>query len=266
MSGSIPIEAGGVQALARALDLLEHMAKASEGSSLSHLSEVSGLPGPTTHRLLRTLVQRGYVRQLPSRRYALGPCCISLAERATQLMGSWARPHLERLVDGSGETANMAMLDGNFAVYVAQVPSRYSVRMFIEVGRRAYPHASGVGKAILSQLSEQAVRDIIGRIGMPPLTDRSMQHIDELLVELQRIRARGYAVDDGEQEVGVRCLAVPVPLTSSPVAISISGPASRVTLEKAPVIVPLLQSVAVALGAELAGHKDQAAPATGKPA
>ena len=248
-----PPNGGSVQALDRALNLLEHLAGATEGTSLSHLSQASGLPQPTIHRLLRTLVRRGYARQLPSRRYALGPNCVQLGERASHFLGAWTRPYLEQLVESVGETANLAMLDGDLVVYVAQAPSRHSMRMFNEVGRRVYPHCTGVGKAILSQLPEDVVRDIVARTGMPAMTERTITDIEELISELAQIRDRGYAVDNGEQEVGVRCFALPVPGAPKPTAISISGPVPRVTLSSARAIVPLLRSAADAVAGALGG-------------
>lgn len=125
---------GGVQSLERAFDLLERMADAGGEVGLSELSASSGLPLPTIHRLMRTLVACGYVRQQPNRRYALGPRLIRLGESASRLLGTWARPYLARLVEETGETANMALLDGDEIVYVAQVPSKHSMRMFTEVG------------------------------------------------------------------------------------------------------------------------------------
>ena len=130
--------AGGVQSLDRAFGLLELMADAGGEMPLSQLSAHSGLPLPTIHRIVRTLVASGYVRQLPSRTYALGPRLIRLGESASRMLGTWARPVLVDLVEVVGETANMAMIDGDRAVYVAQVPSRHSMRMFTEVGRRVH--------------------------------------------------------------------------------------------------------------------------------
>ena len=243
--------AGGVQSVERVFDLLERLADAGGELGLSQLSAASGLPLPTIHRLMRTLVARGYARQLPSRRYALGPRLIRLGEGATRLLGAWARPQLAGLVETVGETANMAMLDGDMVVYVAQVPSRHSMRMFTEVGRRVYPHCTGVGKAVLAQLPEAAVRDIVGRTGMPAQTPQTITDPDALVAELERIRQRGYAVDEGEQEVGVRCFSVAVRGAPTPTAISVSGPETRVTLESAARVVPLLQRAAAELSRDL---------------
>ncbi|ACZ00283.1 MULTISPECIES: IclR family transcriptional regulator [Thermomonospora] len=236
--------AEAVRSLERAFDLLEHLADAGGEMALSELTDRSGLPMPTIYRLMRTMVNRGYVRQGPSKRYALGPRLIRLGESATRLLGSWARPALARLVDEVGETANMAVLEGDAAVYVAQVPSRHSMRMFTEVGRRVQPHCTGVGKALLAQLPPQTVREIIGRTGMAAHTPHTITDPDVLLAQLEHIRKVGYAIDDEEQEIGVRCVAVPLPDAPTPTAISVSGPSGRLTREMVADVVPIMRRVA----------------------
>src|SRR5919107_4355962 len=204
-------EKDGVQSLERAFTLLELMAEDGGEVPLSRLAVGRGLPLSTIHRLVRTLVARGYVRQLPSRRYVLGPRLIHLGDSSSRTLGTWARPHLSSLVDSTGETANLAMLDGDRVVYVAQVPSRHSMRMFTEVGRRVHLHCTGVGKVLLAQLPAEQARRLLVQAGMPVRTERTVTDPDELLALLPAIAERGYAVDDGEQETGVRCVAVPVP-------------------------------------------------------
>ncbi|MEV1011051.1 IclR family transcriptional regulator [Streptomyces sp. NPDC049881] len=244
---------GGVQSLERAFALLEHMADAGGETGLSELATSSGLPLPTIHRLMRTLVACGYVRQQPNRRYALGPRLIRLGESAARPLATWARPHLARLVDETGETANMALLDGDDVVYVAQVPSRHSMRMFTEVGRRVRPHTTGVGKALLAGLPDDEVRALLARTGMPAATDRTITTPDAFLDALSAVRADGFALDDNEQEIGVRCVAVTVPGSPTPAAISVSGPAGRVTDEATARMAPLLREVALDLATALAG-------------
>jgi IclR family acetate operon transcriptional repressor len=236
--------AGGVQSLDRAFELLELMAAAGGEVALSQLASASGLPVPTIHRIVRTLVASGYVLQMPSRRYALGPRLIGLGKSASQTVEAWASPHLITLADTSGETANLAMLDVDMVVYVAQVASsRHTMRMFTEVGRRVYAHCTGVGKALLAQLPEEDVRHIVTVAGMPAITEHSITEVGRLLEELATVRTQGYAVDDGEQELGVRCVSVPV-TGSSTSAVSVSGPASRVTHEAVPSLLPLLRAAA----------------------
>lgn len=251
-SAATPAAAGGVQSLERAFDLLERMADAGGEVGLSELSNSSGLPLPTIHRLMRTLVACGYVRQQSNRRYALGPRLIRLGESSSRLLGTWARPHLARLVEETGETANMALLDGDEVVYVAQVPSRHSMRMFTEVGRRVLPHSTGVGKALLAHTPPDEVRALLARTGMPAATEKTITTPDGFLDALEHVRDVGYALDDNEQEIGVRCIAVPVPDSPSAAAISISGPAGRVTETATDTFVPVLHEVAKELSAALA--------------
>ncbi len=241
--------AGGVQSVSRALDMLELMVERGGEIGLSELSERAGLPMPTIHRLLRTLLAHGYVRQLPSRRYALGPALIRLGEAAGAGLGTAAEPFLSRLTDSTGETANLAMIDGDRVVYVAQSASRHAMRMFTEVGRRVHAHSTGVGKAILAQLPEAQVRAILTSAGMPGATVHTITEPGAMLSELERIRTQGYSVDEGEQELGVRCVAVAVPGASTPTAVSVSGPDARLTLDRVEQVVPELHAMARELSA-----------------
>jgi IclR family transcriptional regulator, acetate operon repressor len=242
---------GSVQSIERAFGLLETMADAGGMMGLSQLATASGLPLPTIHRLVRTLVDLGYLRQEPSRQYVLGPKLIRLGESSSHRLSGWARPHLARLVDELGESANLAMLDGDQIVYLAQVPSRHSMRMFTEVGRRVLPHCTAVGKAILSQLGEAEVRELLRRTGMPRHTETTITDPDTFAAQLRDARDEGYATDEGEQELGVRCVAVAVPDVPSRLAISISGPAGRMSENLLGRAVPLLTAAAKALSDDL---------------
>src|SRR3954452_16930107 len=232
--------ADGVQSLQRAVTLVELLADAPGELSLSALAAGSVLAPSTIHRLMGTLVERGWARRLPSRRYVLGPRLIHLGERASRTLDALARPHLTRLVDQVGETANLAVRDGDRVVYAAQVPSRHSMRMFTEVGRRVRLHCTGVGKVLLAQLPAEEARAVLERVGLPARTSRTVTDIDLLLAQLPGIAAQGYAVDDGEQETGVRCLAVPVPGRGAEAALSVSGPEGRLPLDAVARVVALL--------------------------
>ena len=215
---------GSVQSIERAFMLLELMADAGGTLPLSHLANQSGLPLPTIHRLLRTLVDLGYIRQESSRRYVLGPRLIRLGDASSRMLSVWARPHLARLVDELAESANLAMLDGDEIVYIAQAQSGHSMRMFTEVGRRVEPHCTAVGKAIMATMPIEDVREILRRSGMPGHTDTTITDPDEFASQLAWSAEHGYAIDEGEQETGVRCVAVAIPDTSSRLALSVSGP------------------------------------------
>jgi IclR family transcriptional regulator, acetate operon repressor len=243
---------GSVQSLRRAFELLERLADTGGEASLSELAASSGLPMPTIHRLIRTLVALGYVRQNTNRRYALGGRLIRLGENASMQFGVWARPLLAELVDEVGETANLAVLERDEVVYVSQVPSKHSMRMFTEVGRRVLPHGTGVGKAILSQLPADEVRALLKRTGMPAYTEHTCTDPDTLLTHLAKVAELGYAMDESEQELGVRCVAAPLTGTPARAAVSVSGPEGRLTKEAVDRIAPVVQRIAATLSAHLA--------------
>ncbi|EMY33386.1 IclR family transcriptional regulator [Arthrobacter crystallopoietes BAB-32] len=248
--------APGVQSVERAFDLLELIARAGGEVALTELAAETPLPLPTIHRLLRTLVGIGYVRQLPNRRYALGPRLIRLGEVANRQLGALAMPLLKDLVTNLGETANMAVLDGDMVTYLAQVPSPHAMRMFTEVGRQANLHDSGVGKAILSVLDDDRIARLVKQAGMPTPTPKSIATLEDLFKEVARIRTDGYAVDDEEQETGVRCFAMAVPGAPTPMALSISGPVSRVDENFAERAVPELRKATEAIASALTAATD----------
>ncbi|MGK5683842.1 IclR family transcriptional regulator [Actinoplanes sp. URMC 104] len=222
---------GGLQSVERAFEVLELLTGSGRELSLSEITAATGRPAPSVHRLVRTLVALGYVRQEASRRYALAPALIRLGDAAARQFGTWANPLLAELVDQIGESANMAILDGAHALYVAHVAGRHTMRMFTEVGHRVPLHSTGVGKALLTQLPEAEAGRLLRFAGMPRITDQTITDPSDLLQELSGARALGYTLDNGEQEVGVACVAVPVPAAPSLTAISFSAPAPRLTPE-----------------------------------
>ncbi len=242
---------GGVQSIERAFAILETMADHGGVMGLSQLAAASGLPLPTIHRLVRTLVDLGYLRQEPSRQYVLGPRLVRLGESSAKTLAIWARPHLERLVSELGESANLALLDGDQIVYVAQAQSHRAMRMFTEVGRRVNPHCTAVGKAIMAQMPPEQVREILRRTGMPKQTDNTITDPDEFAKALIWVDEHGYAIDEGEQELGVRCVAVAVPDAPARLALSVSGPKTRMGEDVVARAVPLLTAAGEALSRDL---------------
>ena len=150
------------------------------------------------------------MRQLPNRRYALGARLVPLGQVAGTMLGAWAQPVLTELVDALGESANLAVLDHDAVMYIGQVPSRHTMRMFTEPGRRVPAHCTGVGKALLSQLPDDAVRELLARTGMPAADPEHDHRPRRDAGRAGPIRREGHSIDEGEQEIGVRCVAVPV--------------------------------------------------------
>ncbi len=154
---------------------------------------------------------------------------MRLSDTASKRVGVWTRPAMSAAVAELGESVNLAILDADEIVYVAQVqPSTNFMRMFTEVGFRTAPHATAVGKAILADYPEEDVVAMLGRTGMQRHTDHTLVTPKDFLDELAEVRRRGYAIDEGEQEIGVRCVGVAVPGTPQPMALSMSGPLARV--------------------------------------
>ncbi|PZG41117.1 IclR family transcriptional regulator [Spongiactinospora gelatinilytica] len=239
----------GIQVVERSFLLLEHLAAAGGSMSLTELTEASGLPATTIHRILRTLVAGGYVRQETSKIYTLGPRMIFIGRVAGAFLGAWARPYLGRLVERVGETANLAAMDADEVVYLAQVASqRHMLRMFVDVGRRVAPHATAEGKVLLAQATDAQIRRLIADRGLPAQTSRTITQEWALMRQIELVREQGYAVDDGEQELGVRSVAVPVPGGPRDLALSVSGPETRLSMPALSELVPILQETAMELG------------------
>jgi IclR family transcriptional regulator, acetate operon repressor len=248
-----PQRAGdGVQSVERALELLEALAETGEAKGVSELARATGLPVATIHRLLATMVSRGYVRQdSGSHKYTLGSHLIRLGDAAARDFGQFARPYLAELMEASGETANLAMLEDGQVAYVAQVASRHHrVRMFTEVGRRVHPHTSGVGKVVLAFRPRAEVEALLARSGLPPRTPRTITDPARFLAELDKVASQGYAIDSGEEEVGVRCLAVPVfGMGGSVAAMSVSAPEGRLQDRDIERVLPEMLRISAALSA-----------------
>ncbi|MET8046649.1 MULTISPECIES: IclR family transcriptional regulator [unclassified Streptosporangium] len=241
-----------VQSVDRALDVLEALAEQGGEAGLSEIAARTGLPYGTIHRLLRTLLARGYVRQESDRRYALGGALVRLGGVAERMVGVWAQPHLTKMVELWGETANLAVLEGDFVVYVAQVLSPRRLRMFAEVGRRVLPHSTAVGKVLMADRPDTEVASLVKRTGMPRRTANTITDLQGMLTELERVREHGYAMDLGEEEIGVHCLAVGVHDGARTVAaLSVSGPAERISALDRRDLTEGMRRIARDFGAEL---------------
>jgi len=249
-----------VQSVDRTLDVLESLASRRGATGISELSGLVGLHVSTVHRLLATLVDRGYVRQDPeSSRYHLGSRIFTLASAADVHLDLRlvARPYLERLMRGSGETANLVTESDNEVVYLDQVASMHLVKMFTSPGMRAPLYCTGTGKAMLAFKPEAEAKPILAG-PFERRTANTLVTTDALENEMARIRKRGVAIDDEEMEEGVRCIAVPIFDRRGDVAgaISVSGPTTRMTHERVERLAPVVKTLADELARQL-GYEGQ---------
>jgi len=248
---------GQVQSLVRALALLNRVAEAqSEGATLTELAQQVGLPASTAHRLLSTLEQERYVRfDHEGRSWSVGVQAFmtGCAFTKSRSLGALARPHMRLLMEKAGETVNLAVEDEGEAVYLAQVECRQMMRAFARPGSRAPLHASAVGKAILSAVSDKTLSRVLHQRGMPRLTPKTITTPSALRAELEQVRASGYAVDDEEHAVGLRCIAAPIfdETGEAIAAISASGPMARIVEERVASLGALVLETANAISSEM---------------
>ncbi|NLG85176.1 MAG: IclR family transcriptional regulator [Firmicutes bacterium] len=246
-----------VQSVERSLAILEAMAREGEPMSLKDISAEVELTPSTVHRLLATLMSRGFVRQDPSTgHYFLG---LKALEIGTSLLTaleirSIARPFLWRLVEECGETANLAVLDGLEVVYIDQVETENLIKMRARLGWRGPAHCTAAGKVLLAALSDAELdRLLAGRI-LKRHTVRTITDPERLREELRRVREEGYALDFGEMEPAIRCAAAPIRNHEGAVAyaVSVSGPSVRINGDRLRrVILPVVLRAAEAIGKEL---------------
>ncbi|MFV8262060.1 IclR family transcriptional regulator [Mycolicibacterium peregrinum] len=250
-------KSGGVQSVERAFELMELIGRAGGECSLTELSSESPLPPPTIHRLLRTLVTIGYVRQLPNRRYALGPRLIRLGEVANRQLGAVAAPVLQSLEDELSETASLAVLDGDMVIYTGQVLPSALTQTDSEVGKRVGLHTSGVGKAVLGELDDARILKLVTQSGLSAPTEKSASTLSAMFANVERVRADGYAFDDEEFEIGVRSVAMAVPGAPTPMAIGISGSSAHFSEELIARAVPALKKATGVISEALIGAREQ---------
>jgi IclR family transcriptional regulator, acetate operon repressor len=254
----------GVQSVDRALSIIETLAEDDEGYRLSDLANRTGLSTSTVHRLLATLENRRFVQFDRSQsKWHVGARCFTVGATFARRrnFAAQAIPYLRKLRDLTRETANLAVVDDEFIVVLTRMESREIMRSLTKLGGRVAMVASGVGKAVLATYSDDDVSAIIHHHGMPRLTEKSIVRPGELFKELEKIRRQGYAVDDEEACMGLRCVAAVVyndcaePLA----AISVSGMTGRLTDERLPQLGQTVREVAaeltVALGGVMPGVK-----------
>jgi IclR family transcriptional regulator, acetate operon repressor len=237
-----------VQALDRALALLEHLSRRS-GLTLSDLAEETGQAVATVFRALATLQAHGMVElEEPGQLWHVGPGAFRVGSaflRRTKVVER-ARSAMDDLMRETGETANLGIEARDEVLFLAQVETHMAIRAFFPPGTRSPMHASGIGKALLAWYPESKARGIVARKGLEGFTALTRTDVPALLADLAEIRARGFAIDDQERTDGMRCIAAPIfNAHAEPVAgISVSGPAFRVGLADAARLGALVRAAA----------------------
>jgi IclR family acetate operon transcriptional repressor len=249
---------GQVQSLTRGLSLLEALARAEGGLTLTDLGQRVQLAPSTAHRLLATLEKMGYVYQAGELgRWYIGLQAFTVGSTflANRDFVAQSHPYMRRLMEQSGETANLGILDGTEAVFIDQVQCRETMRTIVKLGSRVPLHASGVGKAIFSALPNEQIDALLKVKGLPRITHNTITSPETMWSSIRVIRQRGWCFDDEEHLVGTRCVAAPIFDEHMEVlgAISLAGPSSRLPDERIKQLGSLVAHTAEELTQHLGG-------------
>lgn len=236
----------GVQSVDRALEVLVAVCGADDGISLSVLSEQVSLHKSTVYRLLQSLSNHHFVTQDPvTKQYKVG---LKLFELANQVIDNLelrtqAMPELKALSRKTNETVHLAVLDEGDVVYIDKQETQRTIRMYSAIGKRGPAHCTGVGKALLADLPEEELEQIVEEKGLQAFTENTITTLPELKEHLAMVRKQGYAIDDTEHEPEIRCVACPIrDLTGSVIAaVSITIPAMRASREQIEGMAPMVE-------------------------
>jgi DNA-binding IclR family transcriptional regulator len=235
-SGDVPGDANErylIRAVDRSLTLLVLLAGAPAGMEASALARAAQLHVSTVFRILQTLKLRNFVVEAPGGLYKIGPRAFEVGTsflRNTSLQ-SEGQQIVERLAAESGETASVGILDSDEVLYLAIAHGQRELGIQSNVGTRHPLYCTALGKVLMSGLSWPEARKLLSRIERHQMTENTIVGVDGLREELQKVAARGYALDAEERIIGVRAVAAPVHDHSGRIvaAISAAGPAFRIT-------------------------------------
>ena len=261
---SDPDKPGGtVQTLDRALGLLRTLATADQ-ATLTELALRTGMAPSTAHRLLTTMERHDVVHfDEETQNWTVGVEAFRFGAsfvRRTSVVQA-GRQVMRALMEATGETANIAIADDGEVVFISQVEAHEAIRAFFRPGTRAAMHASGIGKALLAEMPRAEVERILQARGLPEFTEHTLSSSGALFDDLERAHARGWAVDNEERNLGMRCLAAPIynEFGEAVAGISISGPTVRLSDEKLGEFGPLVKRAAAeiteAIGGKLPDHR-----------
>ena len=240
-----------IRAVQRVCDLLDLLQGDDGGTSLARAASVCGLPKSSVFRYLSTLEARHYVERDVNGDYRIGLALLPMQARQLDLMTRRIRPILQRVQEELDETVNLGMLDGSTVVYLDVLESRQAMRLAARIGARESLHAGAMGKVLAAQLELPDVTSILQSHGMPRLTPHTIVTLKDYLEHLEIVRDEGFALDEGETELGGRAVAVAIDDVHLPLALSVSGPEARLEFDAVPAIVALLHEAAALIAGEL---------------
>lgn len=249
-----------VQSAERIFQVMEMLADNGE-MGLMELSAALGLHKSTVHRLLMSLIYMGYAKQDEgTQKYMLSYKVVNMAGKILDRMDilQIAKPYMERLSDLSGEAVHLVQREGNNILYIYKIEAKVgTIRMVSHVGMVHPMYCSGVGKAIMATLPEEEVKQIWNESIIEKKTERTITDYTQMQDVLEEVKKNGYALDDEENEKGVRCIAACLYGHQKEVkyAFSISGPTSRMTRERVKELAVDVRKVQEELSRELGYYR-----------
>jgi IclR family transcriptional regulator, KDG regulon repressor len=248
-------EPSGVRVLHKTLDVLEIVKSRDSGYTLADLTRAVELPKATVYRIVSTLEKRGYLDRGQDGGYRLAQKMFDLQRQDSieTILSRAAQPFMQKLVDLYKETVNLGILNAGEVVVINTVESPLSVRMSSKIGNRRHLHSTALGKCFLAGLPDKDLLRLLRVKGMPRLTDNTIVTKPELMVEIERVRKQGYAIDNEENETDGRCIGAPVYGQDKRVlaAVSISSPLFRMDMARTRSLAPELKSVCAQITAAI---------------
>lgn len=244
-----------IQSLDRACMILADLAT-NPGLTLSELADRLSQSPATLYRVLTTFEAHRITEHDPvTQTWHVGPGAFRIGSaflRRTNIVER-ARPYMTRLVDQTGETANLGIRRGSHVMFLSQVETHHSIRAFFPPGTVSPLHASGIGKALLSAMEDDEIRKLVRQAGLEGFTPRTLTGTDALLADVAATRAKGFALDDEERTGGMRCVAAVVRNAAGEAVagISVSGPLNRLSDGRVARMSQFVQDAARALSDDL---------------
>lgn len=246
---------------AKAAHLLRAFTTETPEWGISALAKNLGLAKSTVHRLATTLIESRLLEQNPQTfKYHLGLAVFELGACVASQMdvSKVSVPYLEALMERTGDTVHLAILDNNEVLYISKIESRQTIRMYSRVGRRGPVYCTGVGKSMLAFQEAEKIEQVIAA-GAVAHTEHTIVRPEALRANLAEIRKLGYAIDDEEIEIGLRCVAAPIRDHSGKViaSVSVAGPSQRLTKERLLAFAPDVVSTADTISQKLGYREPQ---------
>jgi DNA-binding IclR family transcriptional regulator len=227
-----PSKKYNVPALDKALSIIETLAEQSKPLGVSDLCKLVDIPKTSAFFILNTLEGHEYITKTEDGKYKLGTKFLTISSSILNKMDirEFAKPFMQNLLENTGFTVHLAILDNGEALYIDKLENKSFVKFSTYIGQRQLLHVSGVGKALAAYSPPHVIEAIIKAKGLPRKTENTLTTLNEFKAAMESIRKQGYAIEDEEGELGVRCIAAPIYNDQNLLVASISITALRTDL------------------------------------